>query len=183
MIQSNVISSISSVHEKRKRGGVIQHGHCVGSISRTYRAWLSMRYRCNNPKYSKYAYYGGRGITVCQRWSDFNNFLSDMGECPAGLTLDRINNELAYSPENCRWATRLEQARNRRPRSCGKIGVVAKGVVYRSDRRKWRAYWQLSSRHKQVFIGYFDTEQEAVDARRVFIEKMPKSPLKDQKND
>ena len=71
--------------------------------------------RCTNPQSWNWKYYGGRGITVCDRWRySFENFLADMGEKPEGLTLDRTNNELGYSPENCRWSTLSEQAFNRR---------------------------------------------------------------------
>ena len=73
-----------------------------------------MHGRCGNPKHPRYADYGGRGITVCERWHSFENFLADMGEPPPGLTLDRINNDLGYSPENCRWATVSEQNFNRK---------------------------------------------------------------------
>jgi len=73
-----------------------------------------MRERCNNPNYKRFSDYGGRGITVCRRWSRFQNFLSDMGPRPVGHTLDRINNEGNYEPGNCRWATPKTQARNAR---------------------------------------------------------------------
>lgn len=95
----------------------VRHGHTAyRTISPTYAAWTNMLRRCTNPAYMNYRYYGGRGITVCARWRRFENFLADMGECPEGLTLDRMDSESNYEPSNCRWATRKEQAQNRRPR-------------------------------------------------------------------
>ncbi|SRR6266436_3057734 len=91
------------------------HGGAVGQGTKEYSAWKNMRRRCLNPKNSGYLNYGGRGIVVCNRWLfNFENFISDMGPCPPGMTLDRVNNAGNYTPFNCKWSTRKEQARNTR---------------------------------------------------------------------
>lgn len=79
-----------------------------------YRTWLMMRNRCNNSRADDFRHYGGRGIKVCERWNSFPTFLKDLGTRPTpSHTLGRIDSELAYSPKNCRWETRLEQSRSR----------------------------------------------------------------------
>jgi hypothetical protein len=84
------------------------------SNSREYVAWQNMRQRCLNPLSSKFSSYGGRGITICESWSNFENFMNDMGECPDNLTLERLDNDAGYCPENCVWADRKRQSLNRR---------------------------------------------------------------------
>jgi hypothetical protein len=80
-----------------------------------YKTWAAMLGRCRNPKHQAYKNYGGRGITVCDRWLTFENFLADMGRRPSKeLSIDRINNDGNYEPGNCRWATRKEQIANQR---------------------------------------------------------------------
>ncbi len=95
----------------------IPHGHTTnGRWTPEYSAWKNMIFRCENPNYKHYRDYGGRGITICMRWNNFQNFFADMGEKPSReYSLDRIDVNGNYEPSNCRWATQQQQVLNRRP--------------------------------------------------------------------
>jgi len=95
-----------------------------------YEIWCAMRARCNNPKHISYKNYGGRGITVCDRWNRFAMFLEDMGERPTPYhEIDRIDNDGNYTPENCRWATHLEQMQHTRKNRFIKINGEVKTIA------------------------------------------------------
>lgn len=99
--------------------------HGESHKTRLNRCWQLMRRRCNNPNSSEYPYYGARGIKVCARWDQYENFRDDMGEHPGeGYSIDRIDNDGGYEPGNCRWATRSQQTSNQGERSCPTCGKM-----------------------------------------------------------
>lgn len=126
------------------------HGHTKGKDKRIYGIWKSMLRRCCNPLDVSYPYYGGRGISVCDRWHDFENFLLDMGYPLDGLSIDRIDNNGNYEPSNCRWADAVTQGNNKRNSAvvshCGQEMTVSEwareyglppGLVFARLSRGW----------------------------------------------
>lgn len=128
-----------------------RHGHAkVGKISPTWQTWHSLRQRCSNKNRKDYKYYGGRGITVCDKWENFLGFLEDMGTKPDGMSIDRIDPNKGYSKENCRWASIDKQLQNRRSTVwctfngetlclrdwCKKLGLQ-RSTVYDRLKRGW----------------------------------------------
>jgi hypothetical protein len=123
-----------------------------GKLTLEYRVWIEMKQRCYNPNCSRFYTHGSRGITVCDRWKDsYVAFMEDMGPRPKGMTLERRENDGDYTPENCYWATRIEQARNRRnnvlatlngetkPMSqwCEELNLPYHTVMARINKMKW----------------------------------------------
>ena len=150
----SVLSS-SLISGKSKSCGCLNSERCseratlrniTHGLSRTsaYESWSNMRNRCTNERNEAWENYGGRGIGICDRWKNsFENFLEDMGQPPNGMSIDRINNDLGYSPENCRWATRAEQNSNRR--NCWQIAFngETKGFA------EWAAHYCID--RKQLY--------------------------------
>jgi hypothetical protein len=116
------------------------HGY---SHTKIHTLWCEMMRRCTIETRREYKNYGGRGITVCDEWKEFQVFLTDMGERPDGCSLDRIDNDKGYSKENCRWATIKEQSRNKRTNKILTIGGVSKTAIEWSEQPNAVKYYNI----------------------------------------
>lgn len=139
-LRSENTKSCGCLHAEHVAKVSLTHGHCAGGKdSGEYNAWCHMQARCDNPKNPDFHNYGGRGITVCKKWRDsFQAFYEDMGPRPSpDHSIDRKNNHGNYTKQNCRWATRTEQARNKRTNTVNEAKVrrirslVARGLTRR----------------------------------------------------
>lgn len=139
----------------------VTHGR---SKTREYNSWMAMKERCYNSKTDYYHLYGGRGITVCEEWKhSFESFYSAMGDCPKGMSLDRIDSNGNYEPGNCRWSTPSVQGFNTRKRISNSSGRT--GVTFHSKQGVWHSY--ITVNYKRIHLGSFRVFEEAVKEREL----------------
>ena len=163
-VKSGETKSCGCYNIKRIRESNTKHG--LG-CTRLYSIWKNMKDRTFNPKCNYYLDYGGRGITICEEWLDVQNFYTwamANGYSDA-LSIDRIDNDGNYCPENCRWSTKSIQARNTRIPKNNTSGY--RGVSFRKDINKYSAY--ISIKPKRIHLGYFQTAEEGATAYNNYI--------------
>lgn len=156
-------------HSALKAGKVTSCG-CIKhkmTGSKIYATWRGMKRRCYSEGSENYANYGGRGIKVCDRWTQrkfgFSNFYEDMGDCPEGYTLDRINVDGDYTPENCRWADKSTQAYNQRRATNNTSGKTGVWEVVLKGGSKWAS--AINENGNRHYLGCFETFEEALNVR------------------
>lgn len=147
---TGVSSSCGCVRNEKTRQRSTKHGRARrGAVTPEYHTWTGMIQRCVNPKVDRYSQYGGRGISVCERWrSSFISFYQDMGDRPSARhSLDRIDNDGDYCPSNCRWATNTEQGRNR---------PMARIIVANGISRTLAEWVEVTGLHRRTIADRID---------------------------
>lgn len=156
--------------------GRVKHGWCRRRReSVEHHTWRKMIDRCANPKAHNFARYGGRGITVCERWMVFENFLADMGQKPSPhLSIERIDNDKGYAPDNCKWATQKEQRANQaRPKTHSRRSIIGKprridatskfkGVSFVKKSGDWVAFFK-PPKQKSIWLGSFEPQGQQTE--------------------
>ena len=135
------------------------------SDTRLHYVWRAMRQRCQNPNAQQYKHYGGRGIKVCPEWEDSRTFIEwALPRWRPGLSLDRIDNDGDYTPDNCRFAGRVTQGLNRRKGKNNTSGHS--GVSYIKAKEKWKAYGTVEG--TVMYLGIFEKKEDAIEARKAW---------------
>lgn len=141
----------------------IKHGYYK---HRLYNVWKDMKRRCSNPKSKKYLNYGGRGISVCEGWLNAKNFIEWADTTYIeGMTLDRIDNDKGYSPENCRWTDNFTQQANKNKSRANTSGLI--GVSWYKNTNRWSVEIMVNKR--KIHLGYYLTKEEAGEVRNKYI--------------
>ncbi|TLQ03951.1 AP2 domain-containing protein [Marinilactibacillus psychrotolerans] len=163
------LSEWTSENHKKKKDGMKRWYKEKQKECPEYFSWTGMKARCYNKNHTSYPNYGLRGIKICEEWlNDFGKFLEDMGKKPTeNHSIERIDNDKNYSPDNCRWATHLEQSWNRGVYSNNKTGVI--GVSWSKKDNKWWA--EIKADGEKHFLGTYDDFEEATKARKEAEEK------------
>lgn len=160
-MKNSLISSCGCLYAETRKNCNKTHGK---SKSREYNAWTAAKQRCYYIKHDYYSEYGGRGITMCDDWKNsFENFYRDMGDCPEGMSIERIDTNGHYEPKNCKWDSASNQIFNTRMRPNNKSGKS--GVYWHKITMKWAA--AIRSNGRSIHLGVFENLEDAVSARRV----------------
>ena len=158
-LRRNHTTSCGCVHKENTRAAKKTHGM---RHTPTYKTWCSMKERCLNSNSKSYEEYGSKGISIYEPWKEsFEEFLKDMGVRPEGTSLDRIDPEKDYTPDNCQWADASNQAFNKTLKITNTSGKT--GVSYNAERDRWVA--GITCNYEHIYLGSFKDKKSAIDAR------------------